>query len=222
VHIQYVTVREGSGSKGAIILSPGNTEPAEQYDENMRDLVDRGYSPIYCIAHRGQGRSDRLLDDPYKAHVDGPADYTWDFRDFVELVANEKAGSNEDKDKPLFLLCHSMGCAIAFTYLIEEYEAQRPQLFHAVAGYGPLIKADTDPFPYDIAVSIGAVMMALGEGEAYPPTLGKTFEEQYGSATEAEAFKTATTSSLTRWKRDRQYCIELQTSLLSTKLLTCS
>lgn len=72
-----------------------------------------------------------------------------------------------------------MGCAVAFTYLIEEYYAQRANVFHAVGANAPLIKPVTDPFPYSVAVLIGQTMVALGLGEAYPPTRGKTFDELY-------------------------------------------
>jgi alpha-beta hydrolase superfamily lysophospholipase len=72
-----------------------------------------------------------------------------------------------------------MGCAIAFSYLIEEYYAQRANVFNAVAANAPLIKPVTDPFPYSVAVFIGQAMIAVGLGEAYPPTKGKSFEELY-------------------------------------------
>merc|ERR1711933_374683 len=72
-----------------------------------------------------------------------------------------------------------MGCAIAFRFLIEEYNAQRPNRFRAVAASSPLIKPNTDPFPYQVAVKIGQAMLLLGLGEEYPPSRGRDFETFY-------------------------------------------
>merc|ERR1711988_332600 len=71
------------------------------------------------------------------------------------------------------------GCAIAFTYLLEEYYAQRPNVFNAVAANAPLIQPVTAPFPYAVAVLIGEAMHAVGLDTSYPPTKGGSFEEIY-------------------------------------------
>lgn len=177
VKIRYVTVR-GSGTRGGVILSPGHGEPIEKYAEQIWNLQQAGFSPIYGLDHRGQGRSTRLLDDHFKSHVEAATDFTADFRAFVSLADAEMSARGEGGGKR-FLHCHSMGCAIAFSYLIEEYYAQRANVFNAVAANAPLIKPVTDPFPYSVAVLIGEAMKAVGLGEAYPPTKGKSFDELY-------------------------------------------
>lgn len=177
VTVQYVTAR-GSGTRGAVLVSVGNAEPAEKYSEQVVDLLAAGFSPVYVLDHRGQGRSTRLLDETFKSHVDDFGHFVQDFRDLVGTVVNEQVSEQGEAGK-LFLHCHSMGCAIAFRFLIEEYEAQRPNRFNAVAASSPLIKPNTDPFPYQVAVFIGEAMLLLGLGEEYPPTRGRAFEHFY-------------------------------------------
>merc|ERR1719512_563842 len=107
-----------------MIVVPGRTEAIRRYDEIMWDFVQMGYSPIFCMDHRGQGESDRLIADPAPGYVEHAQDYTIDMREFVARVTAELAGNDDDKDKPLFLFCHSMGCAVSFAYLVEEYEKE--------------------------------------------------------------------------------------------------
>lgn len=177
VKIHYVTV-EGTGSRGGVIVSVGHGEPAEKYAEQLYNLREAGFSPIYALDHRGQGRSSRLLADTFKSHVVSSDHFIQDFRAFVALTDAEMTTLSKGAGKR-FLHCHSMGCAIAFTYLLEEYYAQRPNVFNAVAANAPLIKPVTAPFPYFVAVGIGQTMSLLGLGESYPPTKGKSFDELY-------------------------------------------
>jgi len=176
--LSYVTAR-GSGTRGGVVVSVGHTEPAEKYAEQIFNLITEGFSPVYALDHRGQGRSSRLLpNEPFKSHVEMAGDFVTDLRAFVTLVDAEMTRLNEGHGKR-FLHCHSLGCAVSFTYLIEEYYAQRPNIFHAVAANAPLIQPVTDPFPYPVAVFIGQGMLALGLDTSYPPTKGKPFDQFY-------------------------------------------
>jgi len=199
VNINYVTIRSANPRPSqAVIVSVGQGEPVAKYDEFLRDLMEQGYSPIYAIEHRAQGTSDRLLDDHFRSHVESSEDFVGDFKQFVDLAIKEIG-----LETPTFLACHSMGCAIAFTHLLNEYKAQRPTVFNAVVANAPLIRADTDPFPYRVATALGEVMVAFGIGERYAPTKEISFEEAYGNA----AFADSSTSSLERWLRHRDRCV---------------
>jgi len=179
VTIHYVTVEaKPDGQRGGIIVSVGHTEPVEKYAEQLYNLREAGFGPIYALDHRGQGRSSRLLDDTFKSHVESADHFVADFRAFVALADAEMTSLSKGSGKR-FLHCHSMGCAIAFSYLLEEYYAQRPNVFNAVAANAPLIQPVTAPFPYAVAVLIGETMHALGLGTSYPPTKGGSFEEIY-------------------------------------------
>jgi hypothetical protein len=87
--------------------------------------------------------------------------------------------------------------------MIQEYRAGRDQYFNAVVAQAPLIQADTDPFPYDIAVAIGETMVFFGQGEEYAPTKDKTFEEWYPADGSS-----CTAGSLSRCLRRLELCID--------------
>ena len=63
--IDYVKV-SGTGTKGSMIMVPGQSEACTKYDEIMYDMTQEGYAPIYCIDHRGQGKSGRMLPEALK------------------------------------------------------------------------------------------------------------------------------------------------------------
>ncbi|CAK0804961.1 unnamed protein product [Prorocentrum cordatum] len=201
VYLNYVTVT-GTGDKGAMLVVHGNGENLYNYPV-IKYFVDEGYSPIFAYSHRGMGTSDRLLDDHFKLHVVASDDFVKDCRTFIDLVREELAESSENNDKPFYLYCHSLGCAVSLTYMIQEYRAGREQYFNAVVLQAPLIKADTDPFPYDVAVALGETMVFFGQGEEYAPTKDKTFEEWYP----ADA-SDCTAGSLSRCTRRLNLCID--------------
>jgi len=197
-NVRYVKLM-GSGNKGALVMSPGKGEPTAKYAETLRTFVDAGYSPVFSLDHVSQGTSDRPLPDHFKHHIEDGADFMGAFKDFLDVVL-----SDIPLDQPRFLACHSMGCAIAFNLLVEDYDAQRPTRFNAVVANAPLIKVDTSPFPYPIATGISGAMVGLGFGEEYAPTQQRTFAEQYGNQNFDES---STTTSLTRWLRSRNLCL---------------
>lgn len=187
VDLHYVTAHCAATqtppcSRGGVVLVVGHGEPVDKYAEQIFDLLKEGFSPVYALDHRGQGRSSRLLtgSDAFKSHVEESSDFITDFRDFVKLADAEMKSTGEGDGKR-FLQCHSMGCAIALTYLLEEYYSQRPNVFNAVAANAPLIKPVTSPFPYEVAVAIGKTMLALGFDTSYPPTKGASEAELYCS-----------------------------------------
>lgn len=98
--------------KGVIIISPGQSESSLKYSELMYDMKDWGYD-IFIIDHRGQGFSERLLEDREKSHVESFYDYVDDFTYFVNSVVQP------EKYKKSILLSHSMGGAVASGYLVQ-------------------------------------------------------------------------------------------------------
>jgi len=200
VTISYVQIT-GPGTKGAVFVSVGNTEPLEKHAEAIWGLREQGYSPVFAIDHRGQGRSSRLLDDAYKSHVDDRHDYVVDFRQFVNLGVAQLA-----KDTKKFIFCHSMGCAVTFMYLIDEHRQGIPQQFNGLAANAPLVQPNTDPFSFGVANAIAQAQVWAGLGESYPPTLGGTLEEHYKEG----AFATSSTTSHARYTRMKDLCFARQ------------
>ncbi|NAW68941.1 alpha/beta fold hydrolase [Vibrio sp. V27_P1S3P104] len=93
----------------AIVVVNGRLESVWKYQELFYDLFHQGYD-IYSFDHRGQGLSDRLLDDREIGHVHS-------FDDYVSDLAALVSHFNLQRYTQRFLLAHSMGGAIATRYL---------------------------------------------------------------------------------------------------------
>ncbi|MDP1632462.1 MAG: alpha/beta hydrolase [Caulobacter sp.] len=91
----------GGTPRGSVVLSGGRTEPIEKYFEVIGELQARGF---VVLAHdwRGQGLSQRLLDDPLKGHAHGFADFVEDYRRLLAHFGTRLP-------KPWIAVGHSMG-----------------------------------------------------------------------------------------------------------------
>ena len=113
-------------SKAIIVISSGRTEGMVKYQELIYDLNQNAYD-VYILDHRGQGYSQRLLEDRRKGYVDNFFHYVDDLKFFVDNYV--------PKDKKRILLAHSMGGAIASLY-VERY----PYDFNALVLSSPMHK----------------------------------------------------------------------------------
>ena len=103
----------GAGApKGTILLFPGRTEYIEKYGRNAQDFLGHGYATL-AIDWRGQGLSDRLLEDRQKGHVGSFTDYQHDVAALIEHA--EEMGFSA----PYYLIAHSMGGCIGFRSLCQ-------------------------------------------------------------------------------------------------------
>ncbi len=113
VNIVYTKYGDQKGQYGSIVISPGRTESSLKHEELSNELIEKGFSPVFIINHRGQGLSGRVLEDTNKGHV---AKFSYYYKDFEKFVKSVLRDSQTDKNN-LFLLAHSMGGAIATGYL---------------------------------------------------------------------------------------------------------
>ncbi|SFV52157.1 Lysophospholipase L2 [hydrothermal vent metagenome] len=97
--------------KAIIVISSGRTEGMVKYQELLYDLNQNGYS-VYILDHRGQGYSQRLVEDKQMGYVDNFFHYVDDLKFFVSNYVPH--------NKKRILLGHSMGGAIAALY-VERY-----------------------------------------------------------------------------------------------------
>ena len=111
--IVFTKFGNSPGTNGSILISTGRTEAPIKYENIAHNFINAGFSPIYVINHRGQGFSQRMLNDPHKGYVENFSHYYEDFNKFVEIVKNDP-DTNLNK---MYLLAHSMGGAIATGYL---------------------------------------------------------------------------------------------------------
>jgi len=96
-------------SLGTIALLGGRTEYIEKYFETIGDFVQRGFV-VATLDWRGQGGSERELDDPRKGHIDDFSQYQ---RDIAALIAEM---TRLNCPRPWFAVAHSMGATILLEY----------------------------------------------------------------------------------------------------------
>ncbi len=109
-----------------IVVCPGRIESYVKYAELSYDLFNCGYD-ILIIDHRGQGRSERILDDRHRGHVGKFSDYV----DDLEAFWQQEVAPGHWRQR--FILAHSMGGAIV-TLLLQRH----PHLCNAVALSAPM------------------------------------------------------------------------------------
>ncbi len=88
--------------RGTACVFPGRGEPIEKYFETIADLRRRGFA-VAIHDWRGQGGSERMLDDPRKGHVANFADYEADVYRFMKEIVLP------DCPPPFLGIGHSMG-----------------------------------------------------------------------------------------------------------------
>lgn len=126
ISIYYKSFLQKKDTKGAILISSGRTESAIKYKELIYDLYLNGYT-IYIHDHRGQGLSGRMTNEYELGFVEHFQDYVTDMNTFYKTVIKP------NNHKQVYLLAHSMGGAIGFTYL-----QQFPSDFTAAAFSSPM------------------------------------------------------------------------------------
>jgi len=98
-------------ARGSIIFSPGRTEFIEKYLETATDFIERGFN-ILIVDPRGQGLSDRLLEDKMKSYVDS-------FQDYADDLAYVTGELTSLLPKPHIVMGHSMGGTIALQAVLS-------------------------------------------------------------------------------------------------------
>ena len=86
-------------------LFQGRAEFIEKYFETVRELRSRGFA-VATLDWRGQGLSERALDDPRKGHIEDFSQYERDLDVFMNEVVLP------DCPPPHFAIAHSMGGAV--------------------------------------------------------------------------------------------------------------
>ncbi|WP_342754446.1 lysophospholipase L2 [Pantoea sp. MBD-2R] len=125
VTIRYVRFISAQHDR-VILLCPGRIESYVKYPELAYDLFHCGYDVI-IIDHRGQGRSERLLQDSHRGHVELFEHYV----DDLETLYLKEILSRHYRHR--YALAHSMGGAILTLML-----ARQPKAFDAVALAAPM------------------------------------------------------------------------------------
>lgn len=122
--------------RGTIVVFTGWSEQIERYFAVVETLRRRGFA-VAVLDWRGQGGSDRLVDEPRKGHVASFRHYWRDIEAFRRQMVLP------DCPPPFFALGHSMGGAIVLsaapllTPWIDRIILSAPMLGLPDVGFGP-------------------------------------------------------------------------------------
>lgn len=149
-----------TAARGTVFLLPGRTEYIEKYGDAVSAMTAANYETL-VIDWRGQGLSDRLLDDPVKGYVAAMGDFQ---RDLDAMIAQAEAMR---APKPWFVLSHSMGGAIALRHLID---AKTP--FKAAAFSAPMLGIKLPPVLGPLVRVLAKFLVKTPLKSAYAPMTG--------------------------------------------------
>lgn len=155
-----VTLREAAWSvegepTGTLLLLPGHQEFAEKYAE-LANWAVSGHWEARLLEWRGQGLSDRVLNDVQMAHH---ADFAVPARDLADWLAQR----GEPFARPLIVVAHSLGAHLALRALVDQPRTPIDGLVLSA----PMLMPSTRPFPSAVARRIAALAVRLGLGERY-------------------------------------------------------
>lgn len=142
---------------GTVLLFTGRTEFIEKYGPAAAEFRARGYASA-SLDWRGQGLSDRPLDDPATGHVSSFAEYQLDVAELLRFVREQGL------PEPYFLLAHSMGGAIGLRAIHEGLPVS------AVAFSAPMWGIVLPAAARPLAWLITASFQATGFGARYAPS----------------------------------------------------
>lgn len=145
-----------AAAQGTVLIFNGRTEFIEKYGQIASALSERGFASV-SVDWRGQGLSDRLLDNPLIGHVEHFSDYQKD------VAALMRAARALDLPRPFFLLAHSMGGAIGLRALTEGLAVR------AVVFSGPMWGIRIAPHLRFAAWFLSQAMPRVGQGHRLPP-----------------------------------------------------
>ena len=142
---------------GTVVLLSGRTEYMEKYLETAADLNQRGWA-VYSLDWRGQGLSERLMDNRLKGHVGRFRDYLDDLAQLIGLIQEDGA------PPPWMLMAHSMGAHIGLRFLRER---QHP--FAGAVLISPMIDVQLPHVPRPLLCGLVQTLARLGFSRAYAP-----------------------------------------------------
>jgi len=147
IRINYALFNHNDLDKKCLVISSGRSEGYLKYKELSYDLFKLGFN-VFLIDHRGQGLSERLLENSHKGYVDKFQYYVDDLSTFIDSVVKPNCALKGNTNKP-YLLAHSMGGAIAARYLQEH-----PKTIQAAVLSSPMLGFNSVGIPNVIATSL--------------------------------------------------------------------
>ena len=180
--LYWMKLTSPENSKAVVVVN-GRIECCSKYQELFYDLFQQGYD-VYSFDHRGQGLSERLIDDTEMGYVGEFEDYV---KDLDILVQHFDLGTYKKR----YLLGHSMGGNITTRYL-QTYDS----IFDAASLSAPMYGVNLPWHLKPIATLVGQVLTAVYPKPTFAPGqaayTAKPFKDNFLSQSEVRY----------RWFRD--------------------
>ncbi|MFO7932289.1 MAG: alpha/beta fold hydrolase [Thermodesulfobacteriota bacterium] len=161
LNIRYGLWRSaGDTPAGSILYLPGRAEFMEKNLDVFERLCSRGLD-VHALDWRGQGLSDRILENRHKGYVRDYSDFLSDLNLFVQSFYLPEAAS------PRAVLGHSMGGNIGLRYLHDN-----PGVFDRAVLVSPMFDINTFPVPGRLARRLARAALRRGLAEKYIPGAG--------------------------------------------------
>lgn len=141
----------------AVLLVNGRIESSWKYQELLFDFYRQGYD-VYSYDHRGQGLSDRLVQDSDIGHV-------YEFDDYVRDLASVVQHFALEGYRQRHMISHSMGGAIATRYL-QTYP-HHP--FDKLVLSAPMFGINLPWYLSPVAIAVSQILTAVYPTPTYAP-----------------------------------------------------
>jgi lysophospholipase len=142
--------------RGTLLVLQGRSETIEKYFETITEWQQRGFA-VFAFDWRGQGGSERLLEDPRKGHVNHFSDYQLDLNAAMEWLRKAHA------PQPFYGFGHSMGGAILLDAL-----SHKPDLLARAVTTAPMLDIVLIDHPR-LAGALARALTRLGMGQRFVP-----------------------------------------------------
>jgi lysophospholipase len=180
--LRAMAVRVGK-PRGTVIVLGGRADFMERYFETMRDMIARGF----CVASldlRGQGGSQRLINNPLRGHINRFEQYDEDVRSFMTQVVLP------DCPPPYYAIAHSTGGNVILRALRNR------NWFKKCVLVSPLLGFRYGAWPVPVVRVLTTLATALGLGWAYLPG------QRHTPLGRKDFIGNPLTSDQCRWNRD--------------------
>lgn len=157
IKIAYRIYKAQNESAAALFLT-GRAEYFLKYEYFFKDLNSKGIT-VFAMDHRGQGASERMLEDQQRGYIENFDHFVDDAAFFLKkLVITETNGRI-----PLFSISHSMGGAVSF--LLEN----RLKIFSKTVFCSPMWGINFGHIPENIIYFVTKLFCTLGKDKEFVP-----------------------------------------------------
>ncbi len=167
IRLLYWNIYSKETCKGTVILQQGHNEFIEKYYETVQDFIDRKFN-VVCFDWRGQGLSDKMVDNIHKQHIEDFDIHTHDLKFILKEFIYKYF------PKPFIGIGHSMGGCILLASINKN-----DQIFDKVILSSPMLGFKNET----LLMPLISLLSLFGSKESYfigsKPNMGKEtpFEE---------------------------------------------